>query len=466
MISLRDYQSTLIGELRREFKAHSSVLVVLPTGGGKTAIATFILSGILRNRQRGWFICHRAELIQQTSLTLERFGVRHSFIAAGMEYDDTATIHIVSIDTLKSRISDVDFPEFAIWDEAHHLVAPTWLAVKENMSSTRHVGLTATPELLDGSGLGVAFSRLILGPTAKQLIECGHLSDFDFFGPAMPDLTQVKTEQGDYSRSGAASVMSKPAIVGDVVKNWLEKAEGRITIGFAPNRVTSQLMAQRFNEAGIPSMHIDGTSPKAERASAAKKLASGEIKVLWNVELLGEGYDLSAQAGTDVTIDCMIDASPTKSLARFLQRCGRPLRPKANGSKAVIIDCAGNWTRHGLPNTERQWSLDAKKRNTRGDNDNVPIRQCMQCYYVHEPAPVCPACGHRHEIRERPVKEDTSAELKRIEQVEHERRMQELNTRVRLCRTLDDFKALAVDMGYSPGWAWHRYNARKGKKAG
>jgi superfamily II DNA or RNA helicase len=466
MISLRDYQTSLIDELRNQFRSTKSVLVVLPTGGGKTAIATFILSGILRNRQRGWFICHRAELIQQTSLTLNRFGVRHSFIAAGMEYDKTATIHIVSIDTLKARIADVEFPEYAIWDEAHHLVAPTWLSVKENMSSTRHVGLTATPELLDGSGLGVAFSRLILGPTAKQLIACGHLSGFDFYGPAMPDLTQVKTEQGDYSRSGAASVMSKPAIVGDVVKNWIEKAEGRITIGFAPNRVTSQLMAQRFNEAGIPSMHIDGSSPKAERASAAKKLASGEIKVLWNVELLGEGYDLSAQAGTDVTIDCMIDASPTKSLARFLQRCGRPLRPKANGSKAVIIDCAGNWTRHGLPNTERQWSLDAKKRSTRGDNDNVPIRQCMQCYYVHEPAPVCPACGHRHEIRERPVKEDTSAELKLIEAAAHEHRMQELNTRVRMCKTLDDFKTLAADMGYSPGWAWHRYSARKGKKAG
>lgn len=466
MISLRDYQAKLIGDLRDALKQAASVLVVLPTGGGKTAIATFILLGLVKNQKRGWFICHREELINQTSLTLTRFGVPHSFIAAGMEYDPNAAIHIVSIDTLKSRLAEVQFPDFAIWDEAHHLVAPTWLSVKESMSRTKHVGLTATPELLDGSGLGVAFSRLILGPTAKELIACGHLADFDFFGPTMPDLTQIKTQMGDYSRSGAASLMSRPTIVSDVVKSWVNLAGGRITIGFAPNRATSILMTERFNAAGIPAMHIDGSMGKKARASAAKKLASGEIRVLWNVNLLSEGYDLSAQAGTDVTIDCMIDASPTQSLARFLQRCGRPLRPKADGSKAVIIDCSGNWTRHGLPNTHREWSLDAKKRSRGADNDNVLIRQCMQCYYVHDPAPVCPACGHRHPVQERPVKEDTAAELKRIEAEQHEQRMQDLKQGLWACKTLDDFKGLAARMGYSPGWAWHRYNARKGKKAG
>lgn len=466
MISLRDYQDRVIGDLRAGLKLSSSVLIVLPTGGGKTAIATFILSGLVRNTKTGWFICHREELIAQTSLTLTRFGVRHSFIASGMEYDRKAQIHIVSIDTLKSRIEDVDFPDFAIWDEAHHLVAPTWLAVKQRMSGTKNIGLTATPELLDGSGLGVAFSQLVMGPTPKELIAAGFLADFDFFGPAMPDLTYVKSQMGDYSGSGLAAIMSKPQIVSDVVKSWQSLAGHRITVGFAPNRSTSQLMADRFNAAGIPSMHIDGSMGKKKRASAAKMLASGEIRVLWNVNLLSEGYDLSAQAGTDVTIDCMIDASPTQSLARFLQRCGRPLRPKADGSKAVIIDCAGNWSRHGLPNTERTWSLDAKKRSKQADNDNVPIRQCMQCYYVHDPAPVCPACGHRHPVQERKVKEDTSAELKRIEAAQHEKRMQDLKHGLWACKTLDDFKALAARMGYSPGWAWYRYNARQGKKAG
>lgn len=465
MISLRDYQGQLIADLRAALKLSSAALVVLPTGGGKTAIATFILSGLVRNQKRGWFICHRQELIHQTSLTLNKFGVSHSFIAAGMEYDANAAIHIVSIDTLKSRIGSVTFPDFAVWDEAHHLVAPTWLSVKESMSGTKHIGLTATPELLDGSGLGVAFQQLVMGPTPKELIAAGHLADFNFFGPTMPDLTGVGTKLGDYNPTSSAAAMSRPTIVSDVVKSWQELAGGRITVGFAPNRSTSIMMTERFNAAGIPAMHIDGSMGKKARASAAQKLASGEILVLWNVNLLSEGYDLSAQAGTDVTIDCMIDASPTQSLARFLQRCGRPLRPKSDGSKAVIIDCAGNWTRHGLPNTHREWSLDAKKR-VKADNDNVLIRQCMQCYYVHEPAPVCPACGHRHPVQIRNVKENTNAELKRIEEAEHARKVQEMNQRVKLCRTLDDFKALAADLGYSPGWAWHRYNARKAKRAG
>jgi superfamily II DNA or RNA helicase len=465
MISLRDYQGKLVDELRPVLSKHRSTLVVLPTGGGKTAIATFILSGTANRGKTGWFICHRSELIYQTSLTFERFGIAHSFIAAGMDYDPNALIHIVSVDTLKSRVDACKFPFLAIWDEAHHIVAPTWLAVKDLMQNTKHIGLSATPERLDGSGLIAGFTGIVQGPTPKELIERGFLSQFDFYGPAVPDLTGIKSNHGEFAIGECANIMSTPAIVGDVLKSWTELAENRITIGFAPNITTSKLMVERFNAAGIPSAHIDGNSGEKHRRNVAKQLASGEIRVLWNVGLLGEGYDLSAQAGTDVTIDCVIDASPTKSLAKFLQRCGRALRPKADGSRAVIIDCAGNWHRLGsLPDTVHEWTLDAPRRNKEADNDNFFIRQCTECFHVHQSATKCPACGFAHPVITKAAKEDKTIELKKIEAELHARQQAAWRIEEGRCVTLDDWKKLAYERGYSPGWAWRRFSLREAKR--
>lgn len=466
IIELRDYQSQIITDTRQSLRQYGDTLIQLPTGGGKTAIAVYILGSTCQRGKKGWFICHRSELIYQTSLTFQRFGIPHSFIAAGMEYNPDAAIHIISVDTLKNRIHELELPDIAVWDESHHIVAPGWLAVKQMMQRTLHIGLTATPELLSGQGMGEAFANMVQGPTPRELISRGYLSAYEYWGPTKPELSDHNAVNGDFKPSDMAALMAKPTIQGDILRSWQEKAGNRISIGFAPNRATSQMFAERFNKAGIPSMHIDGTTKPEIRKRAAQLLASGDLLMLWNVELMSEGYDLSAQAGTDVTIDCLIDASPTRSLAKFLQRCGRVLRPKTDGSEAVIIDCSGNYERHGLPSTDREWSLDAKARGSRAANDNVAIRQCEQCYFVHEPAPVCPNCGHQHPVKVRVVKEATDTELKRIEAEEHQKKMMELNSRVRLCRTFDDFKALAADMGYSPGWAWHRYNARKGKRAG
>lgn len=425
-----------------------------------------MLGTACKRDKTGWFIVHRAELIYQTSLTFEKFGISHSFIAAGMAYDPNAAIQIISIDTLKSRIHELEHPTIAVWDEAHHIVAPGWLEVKQAMEQTLHVGLTASPERLNGQGLGEAFNDIVEGPSMRWLIQNGYLADYDYYNPVKPNLDGLVSSQGDYNKSQAGALMAQPKIMGDIVKAWRELAPGKITVGFAPNRKTSQMLADMFSAAGIPSAHIDGQTPKEIRAGVAKKLANGEIKVLWNVELLGEGYDLSAQAGTDVTIDCVIDASPTHSLVKFLQRCGRSLRKKSDGSNAVIIDCANNWKKHQLPDTPRTWSLQSQRRNIKAANDNFYIRQCGECFFVHEPAPICPNCGTVHPVQSHEVKIDTDAEFRRLEKEQHEAKMKDLNTRVRMCRTFEDFKQLAADMGYSPGWAWYRYNARKGKKAG
>ncbi|UNY40523.1 helicase [Pararheinheimera phage vB_PsoM_KLER1-1] len=463
MIQLRDYQADIIDRTRASLRVHKSTLIVLPTGGGKTALSVFMLGSACKRDKKGWFIVHRAELIYQTSLTFEKFGISHSFIAAGMAYDPASAIHIISIDTLKSRIHELVHPAISVWDEAHHIVAPGWLEVKQAMDQTLHVGLTASPERLNGQGLGEAFNDIVEGPSMRWLIQNGYLSDYDYYNPVKPNLDGLGNSQGDYNSSQSGALMAQPKIMGDIVKAWKELAAGKITVGFAPNRKTSQKLADMFNAAGIQSAHIDGSTAKDVRKGMARKLATGEIMVLWNVALLSEGYDLSAQAGTDVTIDCVIDAAPTHSLVNFLQRCGRSLRKKADGSNAVIIDCANNWKKHQLPDTPRTWSLQAQRRNVRAANDPFYIKQCGECYFVHEPAPKCPACWFEYPVQSHEVKIDTDAEFRKLEKEQHEAKVRDMHNRVKLCRTFEDFKQLAADMGYSPGWAWHRYNARKRK---
>ena len=106
------------------------------------------------------------------------------------------------------------------------------------------------------------------------------------------------------------------------------------SIGFAVSVEHSKHLTAAFNAAGIKAEHLDGKTPSKERSEAAMRLATGETKILWNVDLFGEGYDLSAQAGTEVTVDAVVLARPTKSEALYLQQVGRALRPKADGSKA------------------------------------------------------------------------------------------------------------------------------------
>ena len=166
----------------------------------------------------------------------------------------------------------------------------------------------------------------------------------------------------------------------------------------------------------MKAQHIDGKTPKKLRAEMCRDFADGKIEVLLNVDLFGEGYDLAAQAGKDVTIDCVIQARPTQSLSLHLQQVGRGLRKKSDGSKALLLDHAGNWMRHGLPDDERVWSLEGEKRTRKkrqSAEEAGSVRQCPTCYGVHEPAPKCPYCGHVYESAGRKI-EEREGELQEI----------------------------------------------------
>jgi superfamily II DNA or RNA helicase len=433
-----------------------------PTGGGKTVIAAKMCGTVNEKKRRAFFIAHRDFLLEQTSLTFDRAAIPHSFIAAGgFPHNPHMRIQVCGVATLARRLDRVAAPDIIFWDECKHIAASTYQKVFEWAGpNCKHVGLDATPVRLDGKGLDLAFQSIVLGPTVAWLIENGFLSEYRAYAPSAPDLSGVHTTAGDFNRGELVDVMDKGAIVGNMVGHYKALAGGRRAVYFAVSVEHSQHIAAAFNAAGIPARHLDASSSTQERSQAARDFARGKLSVLVNVDLFGEGYDLAAQAGQDVAIDCVGLARPTQSLALHLQQCGRALRPAPGKEYAVILDHAGNLARHGLPDDEREWTLAGRSKKQK---DTGPIvRQCPECYGVHPATkPACPYCGYVHPKGEggRAV-EEQDGDLKEIDV----KAMRAARAREEWqCQTIEDLIRLGVRRGYSEPekWAGYKWTARQ-----
>ena len=460
---LRDYQTELINAASNAMRSNKCVLIQLPTGGGKTIVASEIVQRAVNRGKRVYFICHRQELLRQTSLTFRKFGINHSFIAAGLGYNPQLLMQICSIDTLRGRMSAVPKPDLIIIDEAHHATSNSYKKCFEEWEGSFFTGLTATPVRTDGAGMGDAFDAMVQGPQVADLIEHGSLSPYKMFVPAGGmDVTGVKKRAGDFIASEIEAKIDRPKLVGDILTHWRKHAGGMLTIGFAPSLDFSIYMVQQFNAAGIPSAHLDGTTPRDEREAIIKRFAAGEIRVLWNRFLFGEGFDLAAIAQRDVTIGCVIDAAPTQSLSLTMQRWGRALRPSP-GKTAIILDHAANCFRHGFPDDVREWTLkgaDKSERKNDKDDGTAPII-CEGCYNaIKRPAPpCCPYCGKelRKEVKPLEVGEGElqEADNKRMAEIRAKRKQEEKEA-----KTLEDFLKIQRERGYKHGWAYQRMHAR------
>lgn len=467
-ITLRDYQADLIERGRAALRRTPRVLLQAPTGAGKTALASFMVGESAGRGSLAYFICHRAELVEQTSRTFDKFGIRHGFIAAGRQLDIERQAQIASIDTLKNRVALLQPPKLALWDECHHMGAAGWSAVMAAWPNTYHIGLSATPTRLDGQGLGAYFGELVLGPSVAWLIEQGHLSDYRIFAPPPP--AELKARGMNDGTGEQAKVMDRPKLVGDIVGHWLRHANGLRTVGFACNIEHSQHMVAAFNAAGIPAAHLDGNTPKGERAKIIQDYAAGRIRVLWNVSLFGEGFDLAAIAQCDVTIDCVILARQTQSLGLYLQMVGRALRP-GPGKVAVILDHAGNAQRHGFPDDEREWTLEGREKGRKAANDDgpPPPYSCVQCFMqIKRPLPThCPHCGAPIIKTAREIEVAADIELQELTREEKRRaKWDRLREEDEACRQgLGALVALGQRRGYpSPQqWGFRRLAAFRAK---
>lgn len=445
MFQLRPYQELLIEGSRIEFDAGKKrVCIVSPCGSGKTIIMAWMSSQSKLLGNNILFCVHRQELIAQASETFTKAGIPHGIIAANTASNLSEKIQIASVQTLVRRLGKINKPQLIIFDEAQHCLASTWRKVLEAFPEAFVVGLTATPIRLGGQGLGDVFESLVIGPSVKELIEWGNLAPFKCYAPPVQaDFTGLRIKMGDYVQSDVALRMDKSEIIGDIIDHYQRLAPGCRAICYCASIAHSQHTAEMFRQAGIPAMHIDGETHEIIRKAAIADLKSGKIKVLTNVDLVGEGLDIPA-------LDAVILARPTQSTGLYIQQAMRALRadPENPSKIALMIDHVGNVYRHGLPDEGREWSLDGTKKKTTGAKQEFPLRQCSRCYAAHRPAPVCPLCGFVYPVEERADLEQKEGQLSEVVDLERKQKRIEVG-RARDVVTLEQ---IAIQRGYSPHW--------------
>jgi len=442
--SPRDYQQRSIQAVRKACAQGKRTILVLPTGGGKTKTAVYgIVKQAVAKGAKVLWMAHRSELIAQADGDLVEAGVRTGLIKAGVREDRTAPCQVASIQTLARR----DLPEarIVIVDECHHVRSATYMRVIEHYQEAGSiiVGLTATPERLDGKGLGDVFDEIVEEVTVRELIDRDFLADYDYFAPSIPDLDGVPKQGGDFHKKLTGQLMNRPTITGNLLTHYVRHMSGKRALLFAAGIAHSMAVVEAFKAAGVPAAHLDGSSPAQERSDILAKFESGEVLVVSNVDLFDEGFDVPACQGVMI-------ARPTQSFVKHRQMIGRCLRRKADGSRAVVLDHAGNFLRHGMPDDITDWKLADKPTKTA---DAPKHKQCPKCFAVlpvH--VAVCPCCGHRFGTKPRTGPDMVGGDLQKVKQKKWTTQEKEA--------LYTSLMGKARALGYAPGWAKHQYKAK------
>ena len=465
-LQLRDYQQTDLDRLRAEFRTGArAVLYVAPTGSGKTVLFSTVVSNAKLKGSRIWVVVPRPHLVEQCSATLTDLGVLHGVVSGARYFHPGCQVLVCSVQTLVRRVAagKIEDADLIVIDEAHHVVAGTWREIIEAQPRARLLGVTATPLRLDGKGLGVeaggVFDRMVVGPSVKELTDLGWLSPYTLYRPpTMVDLTGVKRSMGDYAKGQLAAAVDRPHITGDAVEQYAKHCPGEPALVFCASVDHATHVATQFREAGWRSESIDGNTPGSVRQERIKALGEGRMHVLTSCEVISEGTDIP-------TVSAAILLRPTQSLGLYLQQVGRCLRPAPGKRRAVILDHVGNYERHMLPDTEREWTLDGLNNGAPKEKVEKP-RTCRACFAAFDPAPRCPYCGVEYVVQAHEI-EQVTGEL--VEVTEEERQelavKRDKKARIKRAKTVEELDALADEFGYKPGWAEHQLRVRGEYKA-
>jgi len=419
-MKLRSYQRDIDQQLDT---GASNDLVQLDTGGGKTANMAEQAS----KAECFIAVAHRNLLITQISATLAHYGIEHNTVSTtytrrrciakhrkqGKEYITTSqTGYVASVDSLISRYKrgrltlDRNKPWLILIDEAHHVAeANKWFKLQEIFPNARIIGFTATPARLDGKPLGRKrgglFDRLVQAETLKKdsvntLINWGYLAEFklySFDSDMKRARGRIPINDGEFDMEAANSVAESGkslTVFGDYIKTYKRLAAGKRAVAMCISIKNAEEIANEFRAAGIPAAHISSDMSATEVTRRFELFELGQIQVLCNVDMIGEGVDVPG-------IECLIMLRPTASLVAYRQWIGRAMRTADGKAGAIIIDHVGNVHEHGMPNQHVAWSLNYQVSVGRSNTTT-----CANCDRVHSAFDKhCPECGYENWLMDR-----------------------------------------------------------------
>lgn len=354
------YQQEILDKLYadREVRGYTRNLVVAATGCGKTVISAFDYSGYCKKnpgqKNRLLFVAHREEILEQSIETFRGVLKDPNFgdLWVGCHKPESLEYLFVSIQTLNSKkLYDelpVDYYDYIVVDEFHHAAAPIYKEPLAKFSPRILLGLTATPERMDGEDILQYFNgRIAAEIRLPEAIDRKLLCPFQYFGVSDDvDLSEVRWVRGGYDRRELSNIFSFSGKIAEkraesVIRNiekYTASVEEMKALGFCVSKEHAKFMSEFFNKNGIASLKLDSDSSKEDRATAKKRLESGEIKTIFVVDLYNEGVDITS-------VNTVLFLRPTESLTIFLQQLGRGLRLDDSKDCLTVLDFIGQANR-------------------------------------------------------------------------------------------------------------------------
>ena len=295
-----------------------------PLAAGKTVVFCYVAEAAAEKGRRVVILVHRQELVSQSVEALENLGLEVGVIAPGYDEQPERQIQVASVQSLARRFKRwAGAFDFIVIDEAHHAAAGSWQKCCDAFPDAYRLGVTATPERLDGKALRPWFSELICGPGTWDLMQAGHLSECKILCPPTGvDFKKLRVLGGDFRKDDATEAMSGATLMGDVVAHYQQHLAPATAIAFCVTVAHAEAVASMFVAAGVRAATIDGTLSRTARRELIDGLRTGEVQVLCSCEVISEGTDIPSVGGA-------ILCRPTNSLSLFLQQVGRCLRPAA-----------------------------------------------------------------------------------------------------------------------------------------
>jgi superfamily II DNA or RNA helicase/HKD family nuclease len=337
--------------IERERHDRHRNLVVAATGTGKTVVAALDYRQLVERAGCDLsllFVAHREEILRQSLATYRAvlrngsFGEIHGGgrIAAGRHvFAMVQSLGEARLEQLAPDTFDV-----LVVDEFHHAAAATYDRLLNHLQPGELLGLTATPERLDGQDVTVWFDRRIAVELRLwEAIDQGFLVPFQYFGVADgTDLGQVTWRRGGYVAEELSNLLSnddlRVAKLLDAVQRIVLDPGSIRALGFCVSKEHARYMARKFTEAGLESVALTGDDAPDERTRQLQALKVGRLRCVFSVEVLGEGVDAP-------DVDCLLLLRPTSSSTVFTQQLGRGLRRAAGKSHLTVIDLIGQHRR-------------------------------------------------------------------------------------------------------------------------
>jgi len=459
MIKPYPHQTLAIDEARKLYRNHKRVIMGIPTGGGKTVIAGFIIKSALTKGNTACILCHRIEIVMQFQKLLRKLGIEPSLIVAGQDIEFGHQCYLGMVETFKRRFNPLTLRrlniKLLVLDEIH------WGAYRKvcERFSERILGLTATPKTSAKTPLCDYFDDLLYPVSVDDLISTGLLVPARTFSIEY-DFSGLQIKRGEYTEQSLMQEFKRPRLFDGVIQNYLEHANGKKAICYNVNVKHSELITEAFRKVGVRAVHVDADTPMPVRKDIFKLFRHGGIDVLCNVGIATTGYD-------EPTIECIIENRATTQLTLHHQMIGRGARAcsKINKKEFTIIDMGRNYLRHGLYGEPVDWkSIFEKPKEDleKNETERNKVKTCRGCAAIIKlHVLTCPYCGEKYDKKEN---EDLFLDRSTLQEI-REYKLKQLPAHLRGKKlgamSREELCEYANCMGYDPKWVHIRWRFRR-----